>query len=208
MNARTSEISIAATHIVFLLALSGGLLLPVAPALACSCIVPKPPQESLQEAAVVFSGRVVRVEAAVFSSSSLDPVTVTFAVDRWWKGPGTQRVTMKTAREGASCGYRFAEGSEYLVYAYASGDGNDLRVSSCSRTSPLASAGDDIAALGEVTPPFRPAVDTPDVFPDFPPTSGSIAALSVGIVLAVRLSTGSSESVSRRRRYFPQWLAR
>lgn len=165
-------------------AFSAAFLLPAAPASACSCAMPKPPEEALRDATAVFSGRAVRIERPVFSPSSLDPVSVAIGVDRWWKGPGTARVTVKTAREGASCGYGFIEGREYLVYAY--GDGNDLGVSACSRTKPLVSAGEDIAALGRGTPPLLPAGNTSvsDSPLKSPWAPGAAVAFSIGVLLA------------------------
>jgi len=179
MGAAISTISPFAAGIFFLAAFSAGFLLPAASARACSCAMPKPPQESLQEAVAVFSGRVasVKTETSLFSSSSLDPVWVTFEVDRWWKGPGSNRVTVKTAREGASCGYGFVEGREYFVYAYASSEGSDLRVSSCSRTNPMELARDDIAALGEGKALPGEHAPAPVAAPGFPLTTGTTAAL-------------------------------
>ena len=151
MGAAISTISPFAAGIFFLAAFSAGFLLPAASARACSCAMPKPPQESLQEAVAVFSGRVasVKTETSLFSSSSLDP----------------------------SCWYGFVEGREYFVYAYASSEGSDLRVSSCSRTNPMELARDDIAALGEGKALPGEHAPAPVAAPGFPLTTGTTAAL-------------------------------
>ena len=77
-------------------------------------------------------------------TSSLDPTTVRFEVDSVWKGPVDETISLETARSGASCGYTFTEGLEYLVY---SRDGETVNL--CSRTKPLFDAAEDMAALGE-----------------------------------------------------------
>jgi len=119
-------------------------------ALACSCVLPGPPDAELARSTAVFSGRVVnRDEPGGLVVSSADPVEVTFEVYAVWKGPLFSTITITTARSGASCGYAFEKGEEYLVYA--DGPADSLTVSSCSRTMPLGWAEDDLVALGEGT---------------------------------------------------------
>ena len=45
---------------------------------------------------------------------------------------------------GGDCGYPFQTGTEYVIYAYKNSDGR-LETGICSRTRPLAEAGDDVA---------------------------------------------------------------
>lgn len=130
---------------------------------ACSCIAPAPPAASLEAADAVFAGRVLSVDAGpdLPVTSSADPVLVRIAATRSWKGDATAMTTVVTARSSASCGFGFAEGAEYLVYARHDDDGI-LQVSLCSRTAPLAAAQDDLVALGpgrEIAPGSAPATD-------------------------------------------------
>jgi hypothetical protein len=74
---------------------------------------------------------------------------VRFSVVTAWRGVDTREVTVSTHRSSAMCGYPFQEGEEYLVYARG---GEGLTVSLCSRTAPLADAGEDLAALGAGEP--------------------------------------------------------
>jgi len=117
------------------------------PAFACSCAPPGPPHEELARATAVFTGKVVGLSKLfnVFGSSA-DPIKVTFQIYTVWKGPVHQTIPITTSRSGASCGYTFEMGGEYIVYA--NGTEDSLVVSLCSRTQPLATAEDDLAELG------------------------------------------------------------
>jgi len=116
-------------------------------AFACTCLPPGSPSEELERSTAVFSGRAVGMEVpSGRTMSSADPVEVTFKVYAVWKGPKSDTVTVTTARSSVSCGYEFETGRAYVVYARGKAD--DLQVSLCSRTKPLARAGDDLAALG------------------------------------------------------------
>jgi len=118
-------------------------------AYACSCAPPGPLNEELTTAAAVFTGKVVGTVEPIDGFgpiSSADPIKVTFQVYKVWKGSVSQTTNITTARSGSSCGYTFEKGIEYIVYAH--GSENNLSVSLCSRTQPLASAEDDLALLG------------------------------------------------------------
>lgn len=114
---------------------------------ACSCIEPGSPYDALAEAQAVFVGTVTEIdktEGQIISSA--DPVKVTFAVSQFWKGPVEDTVVITTSRFSDSCGFEFQDEVTYLVYAY--GEGDDLVTGLCTRTTPLVSAGSDLAALG------------------------------------------------------------
>ncbi len=134
---------------------------------ACSCVLPGPPEAELARSVAVFSGRVVKRDAPVgLVVSSADPVEVTFEVYSVWKGPAYSTITVTTARSGASCGYAFEKGEEYLVYADGSAD--SLTVSMCSRTQPLGWAEDDLAALGEGSSALAENPENPESFQYWP----------------------------------------
>ena len=122
-----------------------------AEARACSCTPPPSPADALARAAAVFAGRVTKTEDPATGPirSSMDPITVTHEISTVWKGASGPSVSVTTARDGASCGFTFAKGEEYLVYASAVRAG--LHVSLCSRTRRLANAADDVKALGAGT---------------------------------------------------------
>lgn len=135
------------------------------PAFACSCSEPNPMSEELRQSDVVFMGEALQVRKDQSGS------TVEFLVSKTWKGVSAEKITVVTADSGASCGYSFEEGEEYLVY----GLGKDtISVSLCSRTAPVAEAYSDLSALG----------------PGYTPTENSVnpdnsAGIFVGIGAAI-----------------------
>lgn len=120
------------------------------PAHACSCVPPPPPEEALEDAEDVFTGEVVDI-------TSIDDGTryeVRFEVSEAWKGIDHQEITVATANNSAACGYNFEAGQDYLVYTYenSSGTGPETETGLCQRNADLASASEDLDALGEGTP--------------------------------------------------------
>ena len=117
---------------------------------ACSCIVPDSPKNELQKYDTVFSGKVVNIDEQHPTTpmhSSMDPIIVTFDVDRIWKGLVDEHtITISTPQSSASCGYDFENNLEYIVYAI--NHENQLEVSLCSRTNLLSEATEDLEELG------------------------------------------------------------
>lgn len=138
-------------------------------AYACSCLPPGPPRDALATSDAVFAGKVVKLSAPLGDAvNSVDPVSVTFEVSQSWKGAPAQTVVVKTASSSASCGFNFEQGREYLVYAETA-DG-ELQAGLCSRTQALATAAEDLAALGTGQAPATGAAtggsQTPSQLPD------------------------------------------
>lgn len=128
------------------------VFLSSAPALlsACTCAPPGPPEQELERADAVFSGKVEAIEPAPMPEdhpqwpSRLEVSLRLLAV---WKGvPEGDRVTVSTASQSAACGFGFEKGKKYLVYAYDSGE--MLTATLCSRTALLKQADQDLAGLG------------------------------------------------------------
>ena len=118
---------------------------------ACSCVEPDPPAEALANSTVVFAGRVVAIrgfdipESGIVSTADLG--TIELKVSTVWKGPVQETMFVTTVRNGASCGFTFTEGEEYVIYSR--GDATLPEVSLCSRTRPASQAQEDFDALGE-----------------------------------------------------------
>jgi hypothetical protein len=134
------------------------LILNVTPAMACSCFPVRSPEEEMNDSTAVFSGQVIQIEGPDPLGgmvSTVDQLTVTFAVYEIWKGPQINPLIIQTARDSATCGYHFEVGQDYLVYAH--GNSSNLQTNICTRTSLLANANEDIQAIGSgvAAPPLE-----------------------------------------------------
>ena len=113
---------------------------------ACSCIQGRSVVSSYETADAVFVGKVVSIDEV--SDGVGAGLEVALHVEKAFKGVASEQILVYTAAHGAACGYHFTRDEQYLVFAHA--DNQDrLHVSLCSRTEPLARAGEDIAALGQ-----------------------------------------------------------
>lgn len=110
---------------------------------ACSCFVPladsveKQVENALDEAAAVFSGKVVEVTPTTDDSYS---VNVKFKVTSKWKGVSDKIVVVNTGQNTAMCGFNFEVGKTYVVYAHRIDSG--LSTTICSRTAEYRKDGD------------------------------------------------------------------
>lgn len=124
---------------------------------ACSCL-PATPEQHLESANTVFSGRVVNVITTRRNRRrpqfSFPQTRVTFEVSEVWKGRERRRVMVMTSDSSASCGFNFIEGESYLVYASQSE--NRLTTSLCSGTKLLSQAQEDLKMLENPESPESP----------------------------------------------------
>ena len=169
-----------------LVVLGGVFLLPSQCAYACQCTMPPGSQDVervLADSAAVFSGEVVKIDRPSPFKSGADLETDTFRVYEVWKGPEQRTLEVHTALMGASCGYPFKEGQEYLVYAYTGKQGFETDL--CSQNKPLSEAGADLALLGDGQKPK----DGSDG--DLSDTSGGVSAGAMagmaGLMMAAAL---------------------
>lgn len=160
------------------------LALSAAPAQACKCMQ-MPPAQAYEQAVAVFEARVLEiVEPQPGQTGPANQRRVRLQAVRSWKGLESEAVELSTAAESAACGFNFAQGQSYLVYAYA--DEGKLRVTSCSRTRLMAEAGEDLQTMGMGATPVEPtgpatsgSVAVP-AKPAQPPARGGCASCSVG----------------------------
>ena len=164
-------------------------------AYACSCAVEagvtkqERAQEAFSQAAAVFAGEVTNIEDPPPSSvvSSVDPVTVTFDVSEAWKGAGSGTREITTPMSGASCGYEFQSGEEYLVYAP-----ENMEVLLCGETKPLSNAKADLEVLGTAnTLPDTSGITTPNAVAGIAGLVLVLATLTFVFVFSGRLSRRS-----------------
>lgn len=127
--------------LVFLcIVLFGSLFGGVSSSYACSCMMPADPLTSMQESDAVFSGKVTQI------STGSRQNTISFEVEKNWKGAENSTIQITTNDTSAACGYNFEEDKEYVVYAYQN-ENESLAVSLCSRTAEFSQASIDIQAL-------------------------------------------------------------
>ena len=165
-----------------LAALSAFLLAPPSPAWACSCVPPDPPPIAFANTDAVFAGRVTQISDPRWPGglvSSADPVRVVFQVNDSWKGVTTTTVLIATAVSGASCGYTFDVGRQYVVYAY--NNNGVWGTNMCTRTNDVANAAVDLTYLN--TLPKLALVSTSPSVP--------VAAYVVGAAIALALAAAS-----------------
>ncbi len=205
-STRVSQ-SIMSRRLLLLVAMLGtAWCLPAATAQACSCMAVSPGQ-ALAESTSVFEGRVLSISELV--DKPLPHREITFAVVRAWKGvESVERMVVMTAADSAACGYNFAPDTSYLVYARAT-DGAPW-VSLCTRTQPMAEAGEDLKALGMGQTPVDPKADPlPKEPEDEPPARGGCASCAVAsrddarrpaFVLSLLLTAALYARVTSRRR--------
>jgi len=145
-----------ARHRALPLCFAAAALLAAAPSVfACSCVEGTTPTELAEKVDAVFSGRVVSFEDAEVDTKYGRETQrrAVVAVDAVWKGLDDvdeiahEEVEVFTGRGGGDCGFRFAVGHEYLVYADDIDD--RLRTTICARTRLLSLAGPDLRELGD-----------------------------------------------------------
>jgi len=133
----------------------GGLLAAVLagprPAYACTCGLQYGPPEAYAREDAVFIGTVTVITdltwvTALDRYGSVTPKyyhhlyrRTLLMVNSAWKGVTTSTVTLRT------CGYPFAPGTQYLIYAHQSPYGLETDV--CTRTRPVTDAAADLAYL-------------------------------------------------------------
>lgn len=108
-------------------------------AVACDCVSPATPRDRLDQASVVFSGKVV---ASKVTTTPKWTTRYRFQVIDRFKGAVASEVVLE--HEDSDCAFHFEEGVSYLVYAYGK---ERLYAHICSATQKLSGAQSEIAAL-------------------------------------------------------------
>ena len=117
---------------------------------ACSCMK-LTPSEGFTSSFAVFTGEVIDIDKN--QTTRFGGLEVTLRVKKVWKGELDEEVEVHTAGSTAACGYPFAEGTTYLVYAVRD-EADPMRVSLCSRTAPVDDAKEDLDFLGKPSKRF------------------------------------------------------
>jgi len=118
---------------------------------ACSCIAWQGTDKAYDQAAYVFSGKVIDIARPVVMVSTADEVKYTFEVYNVWKGENKAQIEVYSALDSVSCGYEFKLDEEYLVYTYESE--NKLLTGICNYPKLLSEATDEVNELNEISTP-------------------------------------------------------
>jgi hypothetical protein len=116
---------------------------------ACSCLGPNPACRAFWTSSAVFVGDVMSIEDLPATSPPepfLSTRRVHLRVRETFSGRPTSEVDVLTGRGGGDCGYPFAVGEAYVVFANARADGG-LSTGICDLTKPLTEAATDLAYL-------------------------------------------------------------
>jgi hypothetical protein len=75
-------------------------------------------RDSIKPATVAFSGTTTAIVLTTASASEWPGTTMTFDVDRVWKGPVTKRIVVHSFTRSAE-GMNFTVGKTYIVFAHS-----------------------------------------------------------------------------------------
>ncbi len=145
-----------------LLAISLCLAPSVPSSSMCSCVIGRTTDSARAVAElgtddVIFIGRVTSVvDTATEPGGVVHFRRATFTVHQAWKGPLARSITIFTPASGGGCGFQFAVGTQYLVFAMAEPNGV-VHTRGCSPTQPLATARKYLVGLGEPRIRYAPA---------------------------------------------------
>lgn len=167
------------------------VVVPAAPAHACSCAMLSSAQK-VENADVVVRGTITGLD----DPGGLDSghlVTWEVAVAEVYRGAAAATTFVRSASDGASCGIEVQEGREYLLFARRVG--GDLRAGLCGGTTPASAAlvaevehltgpgspPQGGAGATATTPPGTPSSGTPLAGPTTPDSSDVALPLGVGV---------------------------
>ena len=189
------------TFLVVVMLLAGAtVLLPAPTVWACDCAVLSA-QEYFTAADAVFTGTVTaRFEPTSGPrGGSSDPIVWNFAVESTAKGTVSHPQDVISAASEVSCGYEFAVGQRYQVYARRAG--GELETGLCSGTR-LADAVSPTA--GETTPATAVPIGLPRAgVAAAQPEPGMMAMSTAALLVAALLLLVTVSIVAVRRRRAP-----
>jgi hypothetical protein len=150
-----------ASSLLAVLALFTAGIAHVPTAHACSCAGEPDPWIAARNSSIVFVGCMINSRDEgnnPTGKSSGEPVSgifisraYDFEVLSVLSGIPTTRATVFTGRGGGDCGVVFGYNAIWVVYAYG-GAADAYSTGICTRTAPIASAAEDLRALGPGTP--------------------------------------------------------
>jgi hypothetical protein len=137
------------------------LLLSARATLACSCIAGRPACQGFWQTEGVFDGTVVSIEPTTRQldvgvgdrTISVGERLVKLDVRQSWKGVDTGSIEVVTGTGGGDCGFGFAVGERYLVFAMRRQLDGRLYVSICGFTERFSASSDTARFLESLSRP-------------------------------------------------------
>lgn len=176
--------------IIALIGLLGAWLYQTPPTIACSCMPPEQVDREFHKATAVFEGRATDINQGFVLWRSPTNTRISFEVANVWKGPANRTITVHSSPSSASCGYEFTIGEDYLVYTNGE---QQLNVSLCGLTKPLANAQGDISELNAIVTPISDLAEQPSI------DANNIMLLLIGGII-VLLALGLAAFIAWQRR--------
>lgn len=174
-----------------LLALAAIWTVP-ARAYACSCAQVSD-EDQVAAANVIFTGRIDG------DQSDQQTRTITFVVERIYKGDAGSRQVIATSASGASCGLEIGGAGTFLVFANHADEPGELQANLCGGTR----AGGAPAALGDGRAPQANPASPPGspgpITPGDESNSGTlliilgVAIIAAAVMIAVRSARRTGE---------------
>lgn len=186
-------------HQLARVSLVGALAIALTPALgatwasACSCAM-QSDAEQAGRAQAVFAGTLVGTDKPKRITSSIDPVTYTFAVSKVFKGDVATEQPIRSVVDGASCGLELDGTGPFLVFAEADPKNpSTLRANLCGGTRPLGTGADPVLGAGSepVAVPIVAVAESGD--------DPHAALLALGGLLGLVAAVGLVLELRRRR---------
>lgn len=169
------------TRTLVTLLLAGLLMgLAPAPARACSCMVPEA-ADLLENSDFAFVGSIIDKQAVGQGQFGGEAV-YTFAVTGWAKGNLGETVAVRSADNGAACGYELGPGQEAAIFVSKVGGSLSGGLCSTMDAAALEAVADLVDPIATETPP--PPGDTPPLQPDDDAPVGTIVVALAGTAAA------------------------
>lgn len=170
------------------------VVVPAAPAHACSCAMLSSAQK-VEDADVVVRGTITGLDDPGGGGSG-HLVTWEVAVAEVYRGAAAATTFVRSASDGASCGIEVQEGREYLLFARQVG--GDLRAGLCDGTTPA--SAELVAEVEHLTGPGSPpqggagatAVTSTGTPSTGTPLAGSTPAEGADVALPLGVGVGGA----------------
>lgn len=132
------------TTIVLLSILFG--FLHISQSFACSCMMPGSPTKMMKESSIVMKAQVTDISQYWIKQGFWNNNEIQLNIYGYWKG-NLDNKPLITQDSSAACGINFQKGKDYIIYADYNEASKTYSAHSCSRTTLIENAQQDIDEL-------------------------------------------------------------